>query len=300
MALRARFHDVESFDGTRLAWTSSAEGDLAIILANGIGCTDTYWTRMYPYLAKRGHKVVFWDYRAHGRSDAPADPKEVTLTSHARDLWAVAEAAGADRAVLVGHSMGVQTILEAYRLEPERVAGLVPIAGPYEDPAKTFYGGPYWQYLFPFVELSVVPVPWLTRTAWRVLTEQSELLYWSARAGRLIGAKASKRLMDEYFAHLAKLDPMIMFQMAKAMRNNSAKDLLPEITVPTLILAGAKDVMTPPKLAEEMAEAIPNARLEMFEDGSHTLPIDEPARVNALVEEFVCELAQAELGERNG
>ena len=106
--------------------------------------------------------------------------------------------------------------------------------------------------------------------------------------------------MDEYFAHLAKLDPMIMFQMAKAMRNNSAKDLLPEITVPTLILAGAKDVMTPPKLAEEMAEAIPNARLEMFEDGSHTLPIDEPARVNALVEEFVCELAQAELGERNG
>ena len=118
MAIKGRFRHVRSFDGTKLAWTSSGKGDLAVILANGIVCTDTYWTFLHPYLVERGHKVVFWDYRAHGRSGAPANPNEITLSSHARDLWAVADAAGVERAILIGHSMGVQTILEACRLAP--------------------------------------------------------------------------------------------------------------------------------------------------------------------------------------
>lgn len=110
----------------------------------------------------------------------------------------------------------------------------------------------------------------------------------------MIGGEASKQLMDEYFAHLSTLDPLVCFQMVKAMGDHSAKDLLPEIEAPTLVLAGAKDVMTPPRLAEEMAEAIPNARLEILAEGSHTLPIDDPDRINRLVEEFVSEVEQAE------
>ncbi len=298
MAIGGRFSDVRSFDGTSLAWTSSGDGEPAVILANGIACTDTYWTFLYPYLVQRGHRVVFWDYRGHGRSGDPANPNEITLSSHARDLLAVADAARVERAVLVGHSMGVQTILEAYRLSRSLVAGLVPVAGPYEYPAKTLYGVPFWHYLVPLMELSVMPVPWLTRTAWRSVTEQSELMYWSGRAGRLIGAQASRQLMTEYFAHLSKLDPLISFRMAKAMGEHSAKDLLPDIEAPTLVLTGAKDVMTPPRLGEEMAEIIPNARLEILPEGSHTLPIDEPDRFNRLVEEFVSEIEHAERARR--
>ena len=159
MAIMARFHDVLSFDGTTLAWSSSGDGEFAVILANGIGCTDTYWTFLHPYLVECGHKVVVWDYRAHGRSGPPNNPNEITLSSHARDLLAVADAAGAQRAVLVGHSMGVQSILEAYRISPSLVAGLVTVAGPFENPAKTFYDVPLMNYVVPFMELSVTPVP---------------------------------------------------------------------------------------------------------------------------------------------
>ncbi len=206
----------------------------------------------------------------------------------------MADAAGVERAVLVGHSMGVQTILEAYRLSPSLVAGLVPVAGPFEHPANSFYGGPFFQYLLPFMELSVMPVPWLSRAAWRSLTEQRDLLYWWGRLGRMIGGKASPQLMSEYFEHLATLDPLMCFRMARAMEDHSAKDLLPEIAAPTLVLAGAKDVMTPPRLAEEMAEIIPSARLEILAEGSHTLPIDEPDRINRLVEEFVSDVESVE------
>ena len=105
MARAARFSDVRSVDGPTLAWASSGDGGLAGVLANGIACSDTYWTLLYPYLAERGHKVVFWDYRAHGRSGPPENTNEITLSSHARDLLTVAEAAGVERAVLVGHTM---------------------------------------------------------------------------------------------------------------------------------------------------------------------------------------------------
>ena len=149
-------------------------------------------------------------------------------------------------------------------------------------------------HLLPLMELSMTPVPSLTRAVWRSLTGQGDLMYWSGRAGRMIGDKASKQLMDEYFDHLSKLDPFICFRMVKAMGEHSAKDLLPEIDAPALILAGAKDVMTPPRLAEEMAEAMPNARLAIFSEGSHTLPIDEPDRVSSLVEEFVADVERAE------
>jgi pimeloyl-ACP methyl ester carboxylesterase len=290
MAISGRFREVRSFDGTTLAWTSAGAGDVAVVLANGIVCTDTDWTFLYPYLSEHGHRVVFWDYRAHGRSGPPANPNEITMTSHARDLWAVADAAGVERVVLVGHSMGVQTVLEAYRLAPSRVAGLVAIAGPYEHPAKTFYGRSVLHHALPFVELSVMPIPALTRMVWRSLMEQGDLMYWSGRMGRMIGANADKQLMAEYFAHLSKLDPLVCFRMVQAMRDHSAKDLLASIEAPTLVLAGAMDVMTPPRLAEEMAEAIPDARLEIVADGSHTLPIDDPDLVNRLVEEFVVEI----------
>lgn len=291
MAIDADFSCTPSFDGTELAWTSAGgDAEPAVVLANGIVCTDTYWTYLFPHLADQGRQVVCWDYRGHGRSGPPANPNEVSIGSHARDLWAVADAAGVNRAVLVGHSMGVQTILEAYRGSPERVAGLVAIAGPFEYPAKTFYGAPLLHYALPYLEFTATPVPAVTRAVWRSLTEQGELLDRSGRLGRMIGSAASKELMAEYFAHLSELDPLLVLRMVRAMGDHTARDLLPRIAVPTLVVAGTRDVMTPPRLAAEMAEAIPGSRLEVVEGASHTLPIDEPDLVNRLVEEFVAEL----------
>lgn len=296
MGISGRFHRVTSFDGTELAWTAAGEGDLTVVLANGIFCSDVYWTFLQPQLVEHGYRVVFWDYRGHGRSSPPADPDQVSVPSHARDLWAVADAAGANRAVLLGHSMGVQTILEAYRLAPERVAGLLPVAGAYEHPDRTFYGLPVLHLLLPVMGWWVTPVPAATRLAWQALTAQVQLLDWSGRVSRMIGPDASHELMAEYFAHLATLDPLLCFRMLRAMGDHSARDLLPDVAAPTLVLAGGRDVMTPPGLARRMAAAIPDARLEVLPEGSHTLPIDDPDRFGELVLGFLAEVRRSERG----
>src|SRR5438552_1741841 len=78
------------------------------------------------------HRVLHWHYRAHGRSGLPVDPAKIDLASHAQDLVATMDAAGIETAIVIGHSMGTQVALEAYRLAPSRVHGLVLMCGSYK------------------------------------------------------------------------------------------------------------------------------------------------------------------------
>src|SRR5574341_454485 len=115
-------------DGTRLWWRASGSGSPAVALTDGIACAGFVWKHLEPALA-RSRRVLRWNYRGHGRSDPPRDPSRVAVEDHAQDLLSVLDAAGERQAVLAGHSMGVQVVLEAHRHAPERVAGLLIVCG---------------------------------------------------------------------------------------------------------------------------------------------------------------------------
>lgn len=285
MGLSGTFHEIESFDGTRIAWASWGHGP-TVILANGIACSDTYWTYLVPDLVRSGFEVLFFDYRGHGRSGPPANPNEILVTAHARDLWAVADAAGVKNGLVVGHSMGVETALEAYRHAPTRVAGIVAIAGTYQHPLNTLYSTAAGTWLLAALELAAEPIPWLTRIAWRVVGANTTAPLVAGRLARMIGPDADSDLMHEYFRNVAAIDPLLLLRMFRGLQLHTARDLLPDIEVPVMILAGARDVLTPPRLARAMAMQLADVRLEVLPTGTHTLPIDSPGDVNGLVADF--------------
>lgn len=66
-----------------------------------------------------------------------------------------------------------------------------------------------------------------------------------------------------------------------------ARPFLPAIRCPTLVLCGRQDVLTPPELAREMADLIPNARLAIIEDAGHMTPMERPEAVNAHLEAWL-------------
>lgn len=76
-----------SFDGTGLAWRSDGPdtGGATVVLCNGIACSDAYWQALVPLLAD-DRRVVRWDYRGHGRSESPADPRQAGIDAVVRDL----------------------------------------------------------------------------------------------------------------------------------------------------------------------------------------------------------------------
>lgn len=285
---------IESFDGTVLA--TAAWGDPnapTIILSNGIACTDTYWTFLQPRLVEEGFRVIFFDYRGHNRSGRPGNPNEVGLPTHAHDLWVVADHYGVKDAILIGHSMGVQTIFEAFRQQPERVKAIVALAGPFEYPLDNVYMTPIGAVLMASFELTFRHAPRSIRAVWQATGLDTSLMVGFAGIIGAVSRKADKELLNEYFLTVSRLDPLLLIQFFEAMQMHSARDVLPRIKVPVLQIAGGRDVLTPLPLQREMASLLPNVRFETFRRSTHTLPIDEPERLNSRVMEFIWEVESA-------
>ena len=95
-------------------------GTPALVLSDGVGCDGFIWKYLRRSLAD--YRVVHWNYRGHGRTPRPRDPGRISMPDFADDLAAVLDDCGAERAVLFGHSMGVQVSLETYRRHRDRVA----------------------------------------------------------------------------------------------------------------------------------------------------------------------------------
>ena len=298
-------------DGTTLAWTllPAAPGvaeRTAVVAVSGWFCSDAYWAHIAPALTRLGHPVLLVDTRGHGASGLPRHPgrgarglrnEDLAIGRIAADIWEVVDAAGIDQAVVMGHSMGVQVALEADRLAggraaaqpgraPGRVAGLVLIAGGYENPLKTFWGLPVADRAFPLAKLAAAstPAPLL-----RLALQPARLTAvgaWAARTARATGPKAQAEDMAPYLLHMASADMAVMVRLIDAMRRHSADDHLREVTAPTLVLAAGRDTFTPPRCSQHMFERIPAAEIRWFDDAGHSLPIEEPAAIVAHVDEW--------------
>ena len=296
-ALFAKEQRVLADDGTPIAYTfRNPDGPgVPIVFANGWSCSDAYWGKLLPLLEEAGHPCLLPDTRGHGRSGLPRDPgrgarnlsiDDVSMPRIARDLVTVMDDAGVRDALVVGHSMGVQTSLELYRQIPERVLGLVLVAGTAANPAKTFYGTSLGDLTFPIGAAIVRMVPEVLAPVWATIGPAS-VGHFGARLLRAAGPRATKEDLHPYLLHVKSVDPAVVVLMAAAMRAHDATDLLPGITTPTLVCAAGADVFTPARCSEAIHHAVVGSELVTFADAGHTLPIEEPEALAAAIGDFV-------------
>lgn len=127
-----------SVDG--MAIHSSVQGSgKTIIFVHGWTCDETGWAAQVKAF-DHGYRVVTLDLPGHGKSDGPADGK-FSMELFARAVDAVRAEVGADKVVLVGHSMGVAVIRQYALDHPEHVAGLVAVDGPLDMRAMANFQG---------------------------------------------------------------------------------------------------------------------------------------------------------------
>src|ERR1700676_2332874 len=120
-------------DGIRINYETVGSGPFSLVLLHGWGGSASYWREMVSHLNLAGLRVIAPSYRGHGDSDRPASG--YTLDQFAKDVFAVADAAGARRFVLVGFSMSGKFAQYIAAVHPERILGLV-LIGPV--PASEF------------------------------------------------------------------------------------------------------------------------------------------------------------------
>lgn len=273
-------------DGSPIFYESWGErGQLAPLLyCDGIGCDGYVWRYLRDDLGAR--MGLHLHYRGHGRTAPPIDPARVTVEDLADDVSSVLQDALVDRAVLIGHSMGVQVALETYRRHPDRVGALVLVCGAPSHPLKTFRGSGQLETLLPTIQKWIGRVPGVLNRLSRSLLP-TRLAFEVARRLEIRRELVEPQDFMPYLEGMARIDVRLFVAMLASAGQHSAEDLLPDIRVPVLVIAGGRDGFTPPERSRAMAEAIPDAELLEIANASHTAPIERPALVVQTIRDFL-------------
>jgi pimeloyl-ACP methyl ester carboxylesterase len=273
-------------DGSPLFYESWGERgtEAPVLLCDGIGCDGYVWRYLKPDLHPRFG--LHPHYRGHGRTAPPKDPTRITIEDLADDVACVLDDALVERAVLVGHSMGVQVALETYRRHPERCAALVLVCGAPSHPLRTFRGSAALEQLLPTIQKWILRVPGVVNRFTRMVLP-TRLAYEIASRLEIRRELVEPADFMPYLEGMARIDARLFVAMLSAAGQHSCEDLLARIQVPTLVVAGGRDGFTPPERSQMMAETIPSAELLEIPNASHTAPIERPHLVDFTIRDFL-------------
>jgi pimeloyl-ACP methyl ester carboxylesterase len=263
------------------------------VLCNGLGGTRATWNALIEGLSKSLNPApdfLHWDYRGLFRSHAPADIEHLAIDDHLADLSAILSKEGAQKVSLVGWSMGVQVALEFYARFPQLVSTLVLINGTYGSPFNAALKNPLSRYVLPTVTRLaswVLPAlqPSLVPVARRVI-QSEQLLDWAISIG-LAHSSLDRAVFREVAEGIMECDLNIYHRILGHLNDHNAAEVLPKIRVPTLIIAGEKDIFTPASEAEKMAEKIPGAQFFSLPQATHYALLEFPDLLMDRISRFV-------------
>lgn len=281
------------FVGPQLAPAAGADLEpLTIVCCNGVGVSTFFFHYVTEYFSPQ-HRVLLWDYQGHGRSSLPPEPIEqadLSIERNAQDLHSVLVDAGVHGPIVVlGHSMGCQVAFEFTHQHPEHVVGLVALFGAPGRPLDSLLDLPNARQAFDVLHRVQDWSGKLGATLLRPLYESSLVFDIGVATGLLDRDFASRRDMSRYFEHLSHMEPRVFFRMVSLMADHDARPYLPEIGVPTLVLAGEKDLFTPVHRSRDMADLLPQAELMVLPDASHAAIVEHPETINRRLERFLRE-----------
>jgi 3-oxoadipate enol-lactonase len=225
----------------------------ALVLSNSIGTTTELWKGQIHALAQT-FRVVRYDHPGHGGSPDPEGP--VTVESLARSVVELLDRLELERASFCGLSLGGMVGMALALNAPDRVDRLVLCC-------TSAYLGP--------------PEGWHERA--RIVRSQG----MSAIAERIAGRWFSDRFRETspetvtyFLSMLAEIRADGYAACCEAIAAWDARAVLGAIRAPTLVIAGAEDVATPPAEAASLAGSIPGAELTVLPDAAHLANVEQP------------------------
>jgi pimeloyl-ACP methyl ester carboxylesterase len=275
---------VRSFDGSLLATQEFGEGSaVPLLVVPAIGANLAAWRGVLVDVV-RERRAITWDLRGLLAS-SPPETSRVDSGAHAEDAIAVVERFGVEDFHLAAWSNASRIALEIVGRYPERVRSLTLVCGGYGHPMGRLtrleissllpLGANVFKHFAGYLE-----------HPFRSFVARPEIAGIIRQSG-LVGVDADIDALVELLQGLATCDLKMLMRIFDEVVGDSARDLLPEIQTPTLLVAGRRDPFTPLRMMEEMRTSIPDARLEIYERATHYLPIEYPARLSHDLRSFV-------------
>ncbi|MGY1821031.1 alpha/beta fold hydrolase [Geodermatophilus sp. SYSU D00079] len=270
---------MRSADGTVLrAWSNDQDG-LPVLVCNGLGASPAAWADVLA--PGSGFRVVGWDHRGLGGSERPADAARVRVEDHLADARAVLDAFDLPPALVVGWSLGVNVAFELALAEPQRVRGVLAVAGVPGGSSASLFGslgvprrlrpsaGRHGSRLLPVVG-PLLPLVTAGLQQWQPLLAMAGADPAAPEATRLAG-------LLEVAHEFAGQDWSWFRHLAVAAADHAPLDLSP-LDRPATFLAGRYDVLVDVADVRAAAAAVPGARYREY-PASHFLPLERPDAV---------------------
>ena len=249
--------------GKAIGVEEAGRGRVPIVFLHGVGSDKSVWAPQLEHFGAR-RRAIAVDYPGYGESD-PAEPG-TTRDDFAAAVLAAMYTLQIERAHICGLSLGGVIAIAIHHAAHERCASLIL--------ADTFAVHPNGPAIY---ERSVA-----------ASEQMSELA--AARTPVLLAPGASEDVHQEVRETMARIDPEAFRIGAEAVWLADQRDRVAAIRVPTLVLVGDQDTVTPPELSRELAEARPGAELNVLAGAGHLANIERPADFNRLVEQFIAPL----------
>lgn len=250
-------------NGARIYYEVAGSG-APMLLIHGYPLSSDLYRDQRSELSKR-YQVITPDLRGFGKSTAPDD--DASLSVYAKDMLGLMDKLGIQKAIIGGHSMGGMTVIEMYKQAPERFSGMI------------------------LIDTAAIPAPIANAEWWKGFAEQGRekgvasivpLLVPNMLTGK---ARMNNMPLVTYMENMIKaasVNGVVGGGKALAERPDNT-GVLSTIRVPTLIIVGVEDTLTPMAIAKSMNQAIPNSKLEIIDGGSHAVIIEESKRANKAI-----------------
>jgi 3-oxoadipate enol-lactonase len=248
-------------NGYDIGYEEAGGGDATpIVFLHGVGSDKSVWRPQLEHFGKT-RRVVAFDYPGYGDSD-PA-PSGTTREDYASAIISAMHELGIDRAHVCGLSLGGVVAIAMYHADEKRCASLIL--------ADTFAVHPDGQAIY---ERSMAASENL-----RAMAE--------ARVDVLIAQPADPAVRSAVVETMARINPAAYRIGAEAVWLADQRDRAAEIEVPTLVVCGTEDKVTPPALSEELSRLIPGAQLKLIEGAGHIGNLEKPAEFNTFAEQLI-------------
>jgi pimeloyl-ACP methyl ester carboxylesterase len=270
-------------DGTKIGYQVRGQGP-ALVLANGLG--GTYLAFQHVYRAVPNHRVICWDYRGLYSSSQPQDGRANTVAHQVADLLEILDAEGIETFAMAGWSMGVQVCLETVRVAADRVAALLLINGTYGRAFGTVLGSRMIGRTIPTLLKLVKAQSGLVGAMTKKIAG-TEMLVKAMVAAGMVSRTIDIEIFRAVAAGFQTIDWNIYSDLLNRLNEHDAFDVMAQVRVPTTVITGDKDILTPPKTAREIHRAVAGSRLTIIPGGTHYTPVEYPREVQAEVYEWL-------------
>jgi len=252
---------VVTSNGRHIGYTEEGVGEATpLVFLHGVGSDKSVWQPQLEYFGRTRHAIAF-AYPGYGDSD-PA-PEGTTRDDYAAAILSAMRALGIARAHVCGLSLGGVIAIALHHAAPDSCASLIL--------ADTFAVHPDGRGIYD-----------RSLAGSRDLPAMAE-----ARVDFLLAQPADPQVRREVVETMARIDPAAYRVGAGAVWLADQRDRARAIAVPTLVICGEDDKPTPPDLSRELAAMIPGAQLAMMARAGHLTNLEQPARFNALVDDFL-------------